>query len=273
MSSLRSRALPLLSDLLSLVPKRVCTRLLPERLSFYGHLVHDGDHPARRRYRYPNSAEFAAFVKAIGDLGYQISALTEYLKDDGERRALFTFDDGFSQVATFIAAQRLLSPSKFVVFVGSGGASEFAIPGVGSSRDPGLLVDADEIQRLRGMGVHIGFHGALHRQLPDNYDKGDLRTLIGDVRARIGEFSQPRAFAYPYKAPFHRAAADDFVRDAGFDVIFGTEFDWRTRSAYERISLDIANDMPVELNPCLFQLNMLLAKRFLRVRLPKSGSG
>jgi hypothetical protein len=47
-------------------------------------------------------------------------------------------------------------------------------------------------------------------------------------------------------------------------VIFGTEQDGRVHSVYERVSLDVSNDAPIDLNPCVFQLNMLLAKRLLR---------
>lgn len=263
MRYLRSAALLSLFVIVSLLPRRIKRALLPERIAFYGHLISDGDHPASVRYRYPSTREFGHFVVALQRMGFRFSSLPDFLVGDGTKKVALTFDDGFAEIGRFIAGQRLLTPEVFTLFVGGDGTAPYAVPGLGMEREPHLFLTDVDLQRLRLLGVHIGYHGQLHVRLPESYGEEDVQNLLGRGASRPERLSTPLAFAYPYTAPRRRDLADRLVRDRGFEVIFGTGFDWASPSIYERISLDVAKSIPRFLNPCIFQLNVLMAKRLL----------
>jgi hypothetical protein len=258
----RSLALVSLVLLAALLPRRVKQALLPPRLAFYGHLICDGVHPAAARYRYPTRGEFLAFVRTLHNIGYEVVPFLEYIAKDDRKKVAFTFDDGFAEMGRFIKTQSFLRPQCFTLFVGGEDVSRYSIPGVSGSADDLFLSDSS-VADLRKLGVHVGYHGAVHQRLRRGYLENDVRALLGQQPLDLGKFSTPLAFAYPYCAPDYRELSDRLIREEGFQFIFGTQFNLDFPSAYERVSMDVKKSVPRFLNPCLLQLHVLIAKRLL----------
>jgi peptidoglycan/xylan/chitin deacetylase (PgdA/CDA1 family) len=98
---------------------------------------------------------------------------------------------------------------------------------VGASRDDisggqQARMNWDQIASCAGVGVSIGVHGLLHRNLVNAADAEVLDEVVAsrDLIARCLRIAAPRAFCYPYgscNARIRRA-----VRDAGYSYAVST---------------------------------------------------
>jgi peptidoglycan/xylan/chitin deacetylase (PgdA/CDA1 family) len=150
------------------------------------------------RWRVPEE-EFRWQLDALARRGYRGVALRDLLDAPSAptRRAILTFDDGYSGVLKSALPALLshgFSATVFVVADKIGGTNDW------DAETPGEpLLSADEIRVLHAAGVEIGSHGATHRPLTRLSD-GDLHRELAGSKATLERLTggAVTSFCYPY---------------------------------------------------------------------------
>lgn len=162
-------------------------------------------------------AEFEAQLDAVVDSGRTPLTATELAdalagrRDFPERPVVITVDDGFADLATFIApalADRGLTATAYLTTGAIGGPGGCLLP-------PAPMMALDQVEEIAALGVEIGAHTVTHAQL-DTLPRAAVRRELADPKALLEDLiGQPvPAFAYPhgYSSP----AVRQLVREAGY---------------------------------------------------------
>jgi len=153
-------------------------------------------------------AEFARQLDLLAARGYRGIALRDLLDapDDGTRRVVLTFDDGYDAIRTAalpLLAAKGFSATVFVVADRLGGENDWDAERPG---EPLLAVDG--VRALHAAGIEIGSHGATHRALTSLPDEELARETAGSRDALERVVGAPvDSFCYPYGAFDDRAVA------------------------------------------------------------------
>ncbi len=89
---------PLIEKIIARMPLGILPNLLPDKFVLCGHLVSNIDHPIRNRYRYPNFREAEECLSFLKSNKYEMVSLEEYFIEDGKKKVMLTFDDGFIEI-------------------------------------------------------------------------------------------------------------------------------------------------------------------------------
>jgi peptidoglycan/xylan/chitin deacetylase (PgdA/CDA1 family) len=236
--------------LTAVIPFSLLRSGLPGRFIVYGHVLGKKGHFVSEKYRYPTIEEFDAFVKKFRALGYTFVSLDEYLVDDGMKKILVTFDDGFKviydEAHPYLTSQKI--PYSIFVITDALKDPNYFIPTIEASR-PGRerkFLSFDEIEKLKRSGVHVGFHTTDHTLVEDKHFGTDTmrRVLtVPDIYRQL--FSEPLTFAYPYYAPASFRKFNNWMKETmKFKLFFDTEgFMTNDNDHYFRVSIDGERDL------------------------------
>ena len=204
-------------------------RWLPQQFAVYGHLVFNREHPVNDYYRYPSLEEFKWFVNTFKRLGYAFVDVRSYFHNDGKKKILLTFDDGFKVVYDYLHPYLLDEKIPYVLFAMSQPLVDpsFYIKTIKPRPDfkDRLFVNVEELASLKESGVHIGFHTRTHMPLTTDGDK--VSDEVIQEMSIPNEFksllSEPGCFAYPYLAPDRYNALDKQLKRLGYEFFFDTK--------------------------------------------------
>jgi peptidoglycan/xylan/chitin deacetylase (PgdA/CDA1 family) len=190
----------------------------------------------------PTSIDAATFrmqLDVLAESGFASLSCRDFIDwhagraQDGGKRVLITFDDGFADFAT--AAFPLLRERGFgaIVFVPTGKLGQREDwPGANASPRP--LMSWSTVIELARAGVEFGGHGVTHADLtrisPERR-RDEIERSAQDLCDRIGR--RPVSFAPPY-GHVNRSVLADLART--YEVAFGTRFD-RARAQHERFNV------------------------------------
>lgn len=212
------------------LPFDALSGLMPDKFIACGHLVGGPDHFVSDHYRYPTLAEFKKFVDWMEGLGYQFVTFEEYRKEDGKKKLLLTFDDGFhilyGEVREYLRSKKI----PYVLFILSDALKDPSfliktIPPKRSIAGQRIFLSEAELLTLKSEGVHIGFHSRSHNKVLAKHinDPGMLLQLA--IPAEYKHiFSEPLSFAYPYEAPANYREFDNYMKnELGYEYFFDTK--------------------------------------------------
>ncbi len=146
------------------------------------------------------TADFEAQLGLLARRGYHGVALRDLLdrrREENEKCAVLTFDDGYAGVlsrALPLLLARGFSATVFVVSGRLGGVNDWdgETPG-----DP--LLTAEGVRALAAAGIEIGSHGATHRALAGLSDADLASEVAGSKEALEAVTGAPVvSFCYPY---------------------------------------------------------------------------
>ncbi|MBL0742218.1 polysaccharide deacetylase family protein [Chryseolinea lacunae] len=224
-------------------------RGLPEKFIVYGHLVGEPNHIVADYYRYPTVDEFDDFIRWVRRHGYAFVGLHDFLKEDGRKKILLTFDDGFRVVHSVLQPYMQANKLPYVLFVLTDPLDnpDFYISTIRPKRETErTFLTKAEILELKDQGVHIGFHTRSHYQVRNADIMNDIvKEQLTIPKQHEALFSRPLCFAYPYLAPDHYAAFDQFMKDSlGYQFLFDTKgFRQPDGNHFFRVSIDVEKDV------------------------------
>lgn len=232
-----------IKTLVALLNRNLLRAILPDKFILYGHLISDGYHVAENRYRFPSSQEFSFFIQYIRNLGYSFVSFSEYLACDGKKKILLTFDDGFNVIKkethNYLKENRI----PYMVFIltapllDSNFQMDIFKP-FSNNRTENDYLSSSEINFLKNEGVEIGFHTKNHHLVTNETIHDNFEFEIEKQFEHL--FTEPLAFAYPYKAPDHFDEFDEIIkRINGAKYFFDTKgIAENQKNHYFRMSID-----------------------------------
>jgi peptidoglycan/xylan/chitin deacetylase (PgdA/CDA1 family) len=237
----------LINFLSSILPFWVLRIFLPERFGIYGHLISDRPHLVSNYYKYPSIQELDDFITWIESMGYNFVTFDQYIKDDGNKKVLLTFDDGFKIIYDELHSHLTRRKIPYVLFVLTDPLSnpDFYIktvrPDPTDSKQERIFLSAEEIKVLKKQGVHIGFHTRSHRLVKDSDPLDEeLKLELTIPKEYENLFSEPLCFAYPYMAPKKHSVYNHYMSDQlGYKYFFDTRgFNVKENNHFFRVSID-----------------------------------
>lgn len=238
--------------------------LIPNKICFYGHIIGEpNSHPAWQKYRYPSFEEFDIFVKHIRGIGYEFVTLDEYTRHTDRKICLMTFDDGFQQLASGAGLFLKSLNIPFAAFIHPPSTLPPDFPNI-CNIDKSDFLNIAQINSLKKLGCHVGFHGNTHTKLETIKSADDIKKHIEPALDMSLILSSPRAYAYPYLAPTFYQPYDKIILQNGFEVIFDTRGFGENGPHYFRVPLDIGHEFSNVTNCCEFSLILHALSRKVR---------
>ena len=186
-----------------------------------------------------DAATFRVQLELLAESGFSSMRCQDFLDwhdgraQDGAKRVLITFDDGFADFAT--AAFPILRERGFtaIVFVPTGKLGQRE-DWRGANRSARALMSWSTLSELARAGVEFGGHGVTHAdltRLSPERRREEIERSAQDLADRLGR--RPLSFAPPY-GHVNRAVLADLARI--YEVAFGTRFD-RARTQRDRFDV------------------------------------
>jgi len=238
----------IVNALAAVIPFSMMKAGMPDKFVVYGHLIGGQTHVVSKYYRYPTLAEFDAFLNWCRSIGYRFVGIEEYLKDDGRKKILLTFDDGFKVIGTELHPYMAQNGVPYVIFILTDALHnpEFYIKTIQpdpTRKHEQLFLSAGEILALKAQGVHIGFHTRSHIKIEDVHQVTDerIKTELEIPQQDRHLFSTPLCFANPYLAPTQYQPFDAYMKqNFGYELFFDTKgFSAPDGDHLFRVSIDI----------------------------------
>jgi peptidoglycan/xylan/chitin deacetylase (PgdA/CDA1 family) len=164
-------------------------------------------------------AEQMAWLKRHGLRGVGVGTLVDAMRA-GRHHGLvgITFDDGYASLMEGALPTLLRHGFTATMFIVSGlldGTNEWDPP------PAWRLMSAEHVRELATAGMEIGSHTVTHLRLA-GADADQLKAEVSDSRTSLRDLigTAIRGFAYPYGSM--DAAAQQAVRDAGYDYACAT---------------------------------------------------
>ena len=255
-----------------LIPMWMIKGSLPRKMSFYGHIISDENLIMRHKYRYPSFKEMDEFIDLFRKIGYEFVSYENYIKEDGKKKILLTFDDGWKEVHTRLHPYMMKKKVPYMIFILGYPFHDpyFMIDVFEKFKEQrkAYFLDTQEIRKLKTDGVSIGFHTINHFNINNTITPDDqkfLKEIIIEDQYR-DMFSDPLAFAYPFSSPKEYARYDDVLRKRGFKNIFDTRW-WHEDSGnhFFRLPMDIDNKGGIMCrNPILYNVKKVLVKKYFK---------
>jgi lipopolysaccharide/colanic/teichoic acid biosynthesis glycosyltransferase len=217
-----------------------------------------GESPSDPECLFVTERAFAAQLEHLRRHGWRALSLDEYLAAlDGaptpRRSYLVTIDDGHESVARIGAPMLAKAGVPSVLFVCPsllGDRARWA-----EDYPDEVLISADGLRKLAGLGVELGVHGWDHTRMI-GMDAAALERHVADARTELRTATNinTRAFAYPYGT--HDDAARAAVEAAGYDTAFAVARE-QGRFAVDRVFVRSTDSLP------MFRLKLTLGYRLI----------
>ena len=246
----------LLPNIIEKLPNVLLKYLLPPQFILYGHIINDNNHIVKNRFKYPSFNELSEFVELFRKMHYEFVSYRDYLENNSQKKILLTFDDGYKEIYTELHPYMLEKHIPYMIFILTEPLekSNFIVDILKKYKknNQRYYLNKDEILKLKSDGVDIGFHTRIHFKI-DDYTKINDKILLEEVkinRKYKNLFSEPLAFAYPFRAPEGYLKYDSVLKKIGFKNIFDTKGLKNNRNYhFFRLSMDV--DKAVNCRNCI----------------------